>query len=71
MLENYEDVFEVKELCEILKIDRRVAYKLLNSGKIPHRRIGRYYKIPKEVVILYLKKNQEKNDETQNHSRKE
>lgn len=54
MLENYNDILEVKQICEILKINRGTAYKLLNSGVIPYRRIGKGYKIPKEMLIRYL-----------------
>lgn len=56
MLENYPDVLEVKDICSILRIGRKTAYQLLNSGKIPHRRIGRIYKICKDAVIDYLQK---------------
>ncbi len=56
MLENYPDVLEVKDICSILRIGRKTAYQLLNSGKIPHRRIGRIYKIRKDAVIDYLQK---------------
>lgn len=54
MLENYPDVLEVKDICSILRIGRKTAYQLLNSGAIPHRRIGRKYKIRKNAVIQYL-----------------
>lgn len=54
MLENFPDVLEVKDICSILRIGRKTAYQLLNSGKIPYRRIGRNYKIRKDAVIDYL-----------------
>ena len=50
MLENYSDVLEIKELCEILRIDRKTAYHILHNGEL----FGRHYKIPKESVIRYL-----------------
>ena len=56
MLENYPDVLEVKDICSILRIGRKTAYQLLNSGKIPYRRIGRINKIRKDAVIDYLQK---------------
>lgn len=55
MLNGYDDVLEIKDLCAILKIGRKTAYKLLQDGDIPHRRIGRVYKIPKDALIQYLK----------------
>ena len=51
MLETYSDILDVKDLCEILRIGRKKAYQLLHSGVIPYRKIGRNYKIPKEMVI--------------------
>lgn len=56
MLENYPDLLEVKDIFSILRIGRKTAYQLLNSGKIPHSRIGRIYKIRKDAVIEYLQK---------------
>ena len=53
MLENFPDVLEVKDICSILRIGRKTAYQLLNSGN-PYRRIGRNYKIRKDAVIDYL-----------------
>lgn len=54
MLEKYPDVIEIKDLCEILRIDRKTAYRLLKEREIHYRKIGRRYKIPKEFVIKYL-----------------
>lgn len=54
MLEAYRDVLDIKELCEILRISRKTAYQLLHSGAIPCRKIGRNYKIRKDMVEEYL-----------------
>lgn len=54
MLEAYSDILDVKDLCAILRIGRKTAYQLLRSGVISYRKIGRNYKIPKEMVIKYL-----------------
>ena len=56
MLNGYDDVLEIKDLCAILKIGRKTVYKLLQDGDIPYRRIGRVYKIPKDALIQYLHK---------------
>lgn len=55
MLESYRDVLDIKDLCSILRISRRTAYRLLQNGEISCLKIGRRYKIPKESVIQYLK----------------
>ena len=55
MLEEYKDVINVKDLCEILNIGKKTAYKLLKNNDIPNRRLGKKYIIPKFGVIEYLK----------------
>ena len=56
MLEEYKDVLEVKDLCRILRISRRLAYRLLDE-QLPHRRIGASYRISKEELIRFLQGN--------------
>ena len=55
LLEEYKDVLNVKDLCEILNIGKNTAYKLLKNNDIPNRRLGKKYIIPKFGVIEYLK----------------
>ncbi|MDO4322784.1 MAG: helix-turn-helix domain-containing protein [Lachnospiraceae bacterium] len=55
MLEGYTDVLDIKDLCAILRIGRKTAYRLLQNGEISYLKIGRKYKIPKESVIQYLR----------------
>ena len=54
MLEDYKDIITVSELCEILRIGRNTAYKLLNTDIIPSRQLGRVYKISKYDVIRFV-----------------
>lgn len=56
MLENYNDVINVNDLCKILGISRKTAYKLLKE-EIPHRRIGSLYRISKQAVLQYIEGN--------------
>ena len=55
VLNKYNDVLSVDDLCKILGIGRNTAYKILQDNTIPSRRIGRKYIIPKHGVIQYLK----------------
>lgn len=55
MLEQYDDLLTLDELCEVLQIGRNTAYQILNSGFIPAFRIGRRWKIPKTSVQEVLK----------------
>lgn len=54
MLNQYEDVINVEDLCGILKIGRNRAYELLHSGAIHGFRLGRNWKIPRMAVEDYL-----------------
>lgn len=57
MLNNYPDVLNIHDLCEIFRIGKKTAYKILHEGKIPCRKIGRSYRIPKSEIIRYLLEN--------------
>lgn len=56
MLEKYDDVISVNELCEILGIGRNRAYELLQTNQIKGFQMGRPWKIPKVSVEKYLKR---------------
>ena len=51
------ELITIDELCELLMIGKNTAYTLLNSKEIKAFKIGRHWKIPKESVFLYIKKN--------------
>lgn len=57
MLNKYSDVLTVEELCEVLRIGKNTAYRLLKSNEIKSVKIGKIYKIPKKSVRKYLEKN--------------
>lgn len=59
MLEKYNDIITVEELCEILMIGKNTAYILLSSGQIKAFRNGTRWKIPKVAVIEYIRKGAE------------
>ena len=54
MLEQYQEVLSVRELCFILRIGKCKAYELLKSGEISNRKYGKKYFIPKDSVIKFL-----------------
>ncbi len=55
MLLNQEnDILTVDDLCEVLRIGKNTAYKLINSGKLKCYRMNRVWKIPKISVIEYI-----------------
>lgn len=55
MLEQYNDVLTVAELCEILMIGRNHAYELLKTGHLKGFQLGRTWKIPKIALEEYLR----------------
>lgn len=54
MLENYEDVLTVEDMCKILHVGKNTAYQLLQDNIISSRKIRRKYIIPKQSIINYL-----------------
>lgn len=57
MLNSYPEVLSVKQVCEILNIGKNTAYRLLQSGEIKSKKIGKVYKIPKKYVKDFLNSN--------------
>ena len=57
MLNKYSDILTVEELCEVLRIGKTTAYKLLKNKDIKSIKIGKIYKIPKKSVRKYLEQN--------------
>lgn len=54
MLEQYNDLLTIDEVCEVLSIGKNRAYELLNSKQIRAFKIGRIWKIPKISLINYI-----------------
>ena len=56
MLKQYPDVLTVDQLCQVLQISKKLAYKLLSEQAIPSRKIGRSYRISKQEVLKFIQK---------------
>lgn len=54
MFNQYEDLLNVEELCEILGIGKNSAYDILNAGEIKAFKTGRIWKVPKLAVEEYV-----------------
>ena len=54
MIEQYNDLVSVEDLCEMLSIGKNSAYTLLSSGNLKAFRHNRVWKIPKQGVITYI-----------------
>ncbi|MNI98819.1 Helix-turn-helix domain protein [compost metagenome] len=55
MFQDYPDVVNIEQMCSMLGgISSKTAYKLLQTNRIDHFKIGRAYRIPKFHIIAYL-----------------
>ena len=54
MLQNYNDILCVGDVCEILYIGRTRTYELLNTGVLKGFRVGRTWRIPKKNLEAYI-----------------
>jgi len=53
-LKNYPDILCVNDVSQILCVNPKTVYKLLNEGVLLSIRVGRLYKIPKWNVVKFL-----------------
>jgi len=54
MFNQYKDLLNVEDLCEVLGIGKNVAYDILNTGQVKAFKMGRIWKIPKLAVEDYI-----------------
>ena len=54
MLDNYEDILSIEDICKILHIGKNTAYRMLMAQEIPNKKIRHKYIIPKIGMINYL-----------------
>ena len=50
-------LLKAKDVAEILKVSRAMAYNLMQRGEIPTVRIGKARRVRPEDLILYIKNN--------------
>ena len=56
MFESFDDILTVSDVSEILKIGMTQTYRILHSGDLKGYKEGKDWKIPKDSLILYVKK---------------
>ena len=56
MLNNTKDILTLKELQKLLHIGKNPALRLVQSGEIEAFRVGNQWRIARENVIRYLKR---------------
>lgn len=56
MLNNTKDILTLKELQKLLHIGKNTALRLVQSGEIEAFRVGKQWRIVREDIIRYLKR---------------
>lgn len=54
MLDNYNDILSLEDICEILNIGKNTAYNLLQRQIIKGFKIGHVWKISREALKNYI-----------------
>lgn len=54
MLKEYPDVLDILQVCSILGVSKKTAYRIVRDGELPCIKVGREYRVPKVNVIHYL-----------------
>lgn len=59
-LKDLDDVVNVKDIQKMLhNVSRQYVCKLIRTGRIPGKKIGKGYLVPKIYVIKYILENEE------------
>ncbi len=53
-IQEYPDLLDITEMCEILRISIKTGYKLLRNNSIACIKIGNKYRVPKCNVVDYI-----------------
>lgn len=53
------DWLTVPEMAAVLRISKDTAYSLISEGRVPHIRIGRAIRVPRESLVLHLQREAE------------
>jgi len=56
MLNNTKDILTLKDLQELLHIGKNTALRLVQNGEIEAFRVGKQWRIVREDIIRYLKR---------------
>ena len=51
------EMITVREIAKYLRVSLPSAYKLVNTGTIPHVKVGNRYIIPRDAFLFWLDNN--------------
>lgn len=52
--DNSDDVLDVKQACELLRMGRNAIYDACGRGEMPHRRIGNRIRFSRLALLRWL-----------------
>jgi len=55
VFKEYPDVLDVKQVSKVLGVSTKTVYRLLREGALDSLKIGREFRVPKVVVMKYIK----------------
>ena len=56
MFEAYDYILNIQEVAQLLKIGSTQVYKIVRSGDLKAYKEGKDWKIPKEALISYIRR---------------
>jgi excisionase family DNA binding protein len=56
VLKEPADILTIKEAAEFLRIERKLLYKLIDTGEISAKRVGKAWRISRETIVAYISK---------------
>ena len=56
VLKEPADILTIKEAAEFLRIERKLLYKLIDTGEISAKRVGKSWRISRETLVAYISK---------------
>lgn len=54
MYDSFTDILTVKETQALLKVSKKTIYRLIASGDIKARKVGRNYRISKRSIMGFM-----------------
>ena len=60
-----EKILTPAEVADVMRLNRRTVYKLLESGELRGRKVGRVWRIPESAISEYMEGDQGGGDKVQ------
>ena len=55
VFKGYPEVLDVKQVSAVLGISAKTVYKLIRKGALSSMKVGREFRVPKVVLMKYVK----------------